>query len=97
MRIRLHPTPSVCRREVQLTPSVVELMGFYLLNINLPVLQAPSGGELFSDAVFQSLAVRASGFGILPVANFSPALLFLYVVSRLSRAEVLLVVGIRAD
>jgi hypothetical protein len=48
--------------------------GFFILQIGLTVIKH-DGWTLFSDAVFQSLSVRASGFNILPIANFAPALL----------------------
>lgn len=53
---------------------MVEIAGFFLLQIGLPVLRN-DGWTLFSDAAFQSLSVRASGFNILAVSSFAPALL----------------------
>jgi hypothetical protein len=53
---------------------IVEVGGFFLLQIGLPVLDGKAW-TLVSDATFQSLSVRASGFNILPIANFAPALL----------------------
>ena len=53
---------------------IVEVAGFFLLQIGLPVLDN-DGWTLVSDAAFQSLSVRASGFNILPVSTFAPALL----------------------
>jgi len=58
-----------------LTTRTVEVAGFFLLQIGLPVIKF-NGWTLFSDAVFQSLSVRASGFNILPIANFAPSLLY---------------------
>ena len=58
-----------------LTTRIVEVAGFFLLQIGLPVIKF-NGWTLFSDAVFQSLSVRASGFNILPIANFAPSLLY---------------------
>jgi hypothetical protein len=57
-----------------LTVRIIEVAGFFLLQIGLPVVKH-DGWTLFSDAVFQSLSVRASGFSILPITNFAPALL----------------------
>ena len=54
---------------------IIEVAGFFLLQIGLPVLDN-NGWTLVSDAAFQSLSVRASGFNILPVSNFAPALLY---------------------
>jgi hypothetical protein len=63
------------QRETVLTTRIVEVTGFFLLQIGLPVIKS-DGWTLFSDAMFQSLSVRASGFNILPVANFAPSLLY---------------------
>jgi hypothetical protein len=51
------------------------MAGFFLLNLGLPVVATLGAWQSFADGVFQSLSVRASGFGILPVAQFAPALL----------------------
>lgn len=58
----------------------IELFGFLVLNIDLPVISDLSGWEMFSDGLLQSLSVRASGFGIVPIANMAPSVLFLYVI-----------------
>jgi hypothetical protein len=59
---------------LKLISRIIEVAGFFILQIGLPVIKH-DGWTLFSDAVFQSLSVRASGFNILPIANFAPALL----------------------
>jgi Trk-type K+ transport system membrane component len=51
------------------------MFGFLVLNIGLNVLESLSGWQKFADALFQSLSVRASGFGIVPIANMAPAVL----------------------
>jgi hypothetical protein len=54
----------------------VEIFSFLVLNIGLPVLSSiPSGWQMFSEALLQSLSVRASGFGIVSVPNLAPAVL----------------------
>lgn len=55
--------------------SAIEMAGFFLLNLGLPVLNDLGSWQKFADGLFQSLSVRASGFGILPVSQFAPALL----------------------
>ncbi|OCF43255.1 potassium ion transporter [Kwoniella heveanensis CBS 569] len=59
---------------------VIELFGFLVLNIGLPVLDSLNGWQRFSDGMLQSLSVRASGFGVLAIANMAPSVLFLYVI-----------------
>ncbi|WVF71000.1 hypothetical protein IAT40_005796 [Kwoniella sp. CBS 6097] len=58
----------------------IELFGFLVLNIGLPVLDSLNGWQRFSDGMLQSLSVRASGFGIVSIANMAPSVLFLYVI-----------------
>ncbi|WVQ96961.1 hypothetical protein IAU59_004070 [Kwoniella sp. CBS 9459] len=59
---------------------VIELFAFLVFNIGLPILDSLSGWQRFSDGMLQSLSVRASGFGIVPLANMAPSVLFLYVI-----------------
>lgn len=59
----------------RLTRSVIELFAFLVLNIGLPLLDGMSEFQRFSDALLQSLSVRASGFGVVPVANMAPSVL----------------------
>jgi hypothetical protein len=74
--LRLHVRSDSClRRGRGNRDSAVELAGFFLLNLGLPVLDSLPAFQKFADGLFQSLSVRASGFGILPVAQFAPALL----------------------
>ncbi|WVW80474.1 hypothetical protein I302_102456 [Kwoniella bestiolae CBS 10118] len=58
----------------------IELLGFLVLNIGLPVMESLSGFEKFSDGLLQSLSVRASGFGIVAICNMAPSVLFLYII-----------------
>jgi Trk-type K+ transport system membrane component len=57
---------------------VIEMIGYLALNIGLPVLEdVGSGWQRFTNGLFQSLAVRASGLSIIAVANLAPATLVL--------------------
>ncbi|KAK7029888.1 potassium transporter [Favolaschia claudopus] len=60
--------------------SILEWVAFEVLNIGLPFFEQMPKGPRVIDGLFQGLAVRASGFAIVPLASASPALLFLYVV-----------------
>ncbi|ODO07626.1 potassium ion transporter [Cryptococcus wingfieldii CBS 7118] len=60
--------------------TIAELLSFLLLNIGLPVLESLGGWERFSVGLYQSLSVRASGFGIVNVASMAPAVLFIYII-----------------
>ena len=46
-----------------------------MLNIGLPVLRNLDGLQVFADALLQSLSVRATGFGVVPIANMAPSVL----------------------
>ncbi|CAD6578645.1 MAG: hypothetical protein TREMPRED_002239 [Tremellales sp. Tagirdzhanova-0007] len=56
----------------------VEMFGFLVLNIGLPVITDLSGWEMFSDGLLQSLSIRAAGFGVVPVANMAPSVLWVF-------------------
>ncbi|WVQ71337.1 hypothetical protein IAR50_000865 [Cryptococcus sp. DSM 104548] len=60
--------------------TIAELLSFLLLNIGLPVLESLGGWERFSVGLYQSLSVRASGFGIVNVSSMAPAVLFIYII-----------------
>ncbi|KDR65851.1 hypothetical protein GALMADRAFT_162346 [Galerina marginata CBS 339.88] len=60
--------------------SGIEWVGFLVLNIGLPAYESIPTGPRVIAGLFQGLAVRASGFAIVPLASLAPALLFLYVV-----------------
>ncbi|GFZ43378.1 hypothetical protein JCM24511_01098 [Saitozyma sp. JCM 24511] len=61
--------------------SAIEMFSFLVLDIGLPVLyDYTNGWELFSDALLQSLSVRASGFGIVSISSLAPSVLFIYVI-----------------
>jgi uncharacterized protein YejL (UPF0352 family) len=51
------------------------MFGFLVLNIGLPVIQNMSSFQRFSDALIQSLSVRASGLTIVAIGNMAPAVL----------------------
>lgn len=54
----------------------IEMFSFLVLDIGLPVLyDYTNGWELFSDALLQSLSVRASGFGIVSISSLAPSVL----------------------
>ena len=54
------------------------MFGFLVLNIGLPVITDLSGWEMFSDGLLQSLSIRAAGFGVVPVANMAPSVLWVF-------------------
>ncbi|TEB33688.1 TrkH-domain-containing protein [Coprinellus micaceus] len=60
--------------------SVIEWGSFLILNIGIPAYESIPAGVRVLAGLFQGLAVRASGFSIVPLASMAPALLFLYVV-----------------
>ncbi|KAH6904402.1 potassium transporter [Coprinopsis sp. MPI-PUGE-AT-0042] len=60
--------------------SIVEWGAFLILNIGLPAYEAIPAGIRVLAGLFQGLAARASGFAIVPLASFAPALQFMYVV-----------------
>ncbi|KAJ8516990.1 hypothetical protein ONZ45_g5757 [Pleurotus djamor] len=60
--------------------SAVEWAAFEVLNLGLPAFEAVGGGPRVIAGLFQGLAARASGFSIVPLANFAPAIQFLYAV-----------------
>ena len=71
---------SRCSVGCKLTYSVIEMIGYVVLNIGLPVLEEVGGGwQKFTNGLFQSLGVRASGLTIRPVANLAPATLYVVV------------------
>jgi len=53
----------------------IELFGFLVLNIGLPVITDLAGWEMFSDGLLQSLSVRAAGFVIVPIGDMAPSVL----------------------
>lgn len=55
------------------TPRSFEWASFKVLNIGLPVIDALTPGTQAAAGLFQSFAVRASGFPIVPVASLSPS------------------------
>ncbi|GAA5896526.1 uncharacterized protein JCM6883_006933 [Sporobolomyces salmoneus] len=53
---------------------------FLILDIGNEAIEAIPLGTRFIDGLFQSFAVRAAGFGIVPLGQLSPAVQFLYTV-----------------
>ncbi|KAF9007033.1 potassium transporter [Cyathus striatus] len=60
--------------------SALEWGAFAFLDVGLQVYESIPLGPRVLSGLFQGLAARASGFSIVPLASFSPALQFLYVV-----------------
>ncbi|KAF5326139.1 hypothetical protein D9611_000830 [Ephemerocybe angulata] len=60
--------------------SIVEWGSFLVLNIGIPAYESIPVGVRVLVGLFQGLAVRASGFAIVPLSSMAPSLLFLYVV-----------------
>ncbi|CAA7262705.1 unnamed protein product [Cyclocybe aegerita] len=60
--------------------SAIEWVAFLVLNIGIPAYESMPTGPRIIAGLFQGLAARASGFAIVPLASFAPALQFLYVV-----------------
>ncbi|EIW72701.1 hypothetical protein TREMEDRAFT_11924, partial [Tremella mesenterica DSM 1558] len=58
------------------TFTAIELFGYLVLNIGLPILKDISPFQRFSDAVIQSLSVRGSGFGVVSVSSMAPSVLY---------------------
>jgi hypothetical protein len=55
--------------------SILGLVGFIVFDHGLPYYQSlGSGWQRFSDGLYQSVAVRASGFGIVSLSSLAPAL-----------------------
>ncbi|KAK4683982.1 Trk/Ktr/HKT type cation transporter, partial [Tremellales sp. Uapishka_1] len=55
-------------------PGLVELIGYLVLNIGLPVIGNLSGWNEFSDALFQSISFKAVGFTVVSISALAPAL-----------------------
>ncbi|KZT38268.1 TrkH-domain-containing protein [Sistotremastrum suecicum HHB10207 ss-3] len=60
--------------------SSIELFAFCVLDTGLAVTQSLPLGQRVVDGLFQSLAVRASGFSIVNLSALAPSVQFLYVV-----------------
>ncbi|KAG8931124.1 low affinity potassium transporter [Tulasnella sp. 417] len=58
----------------------VEWFGFLILDIGIPTIQAIPLNVRVLSGLFQSIAVRASGFAIVPLGAVAPAVKFLYMV-----------------
>ncbi|KAG8907173.1 low affinity potassium transporter [Tulasnella sp. 403] len=58
----------------------VEWGGFLLLDIGLPTIEAIPINQRVLAGLFQSIAVRASGFAIVSLVSLAPAVKFLYLV-----------------
>ncbi|KAJ7583925.1 potassium transporter [Mycena floridula] len=60
--------------------SIIEWIGFEVLNIGLPIYDSLSVVARIVDGLFQGIAARASGFEVIAMAQFAPALQLMYVV-----------------
>ncbi|GAA5892072.1 hypothetical protein JCM6882_005687 [Rhodosporidiobolus microsporus] len=58
----------------------IDWAAFCILDIGNPVIEAIPVGTRIIDGLFQAFAVRAAGFGIVPLASVAPALQLLYVI-----------------
>ncbi|KAG8897090.1 low affinity potassium transporter [Tulasnella sp. 408] len=61
-------------------PLFVEWFGFLILDIGIPTIAAIPLNVRVLSGLFQSIAVRASGFAIVPLGAVAPAVKFLYMV-----------------
>ncbi|TFK74624.1 TrkH-domain-containing protein [Pluteus cervinus] len=53
---------------------------FMILDIGNPIIEAIPLGTRFIDGLLQGVAVRAAGFGIVPLASLAPSVKILYLV-----------------
>ncbi|KAF8637169.1 hypothetical protein AX17_003073 [Amanita inopinata Kibby_2008] len=60
--------------------SLIEWVTFEVFDIGLPAYESIPVGVRIVAGLFQGVAARASGFSIVPVASFAPAIQFLYVI-----------------
>lgn len=58
----------------------LEWFGFLILDIGIPTIAAIPLNIRVLSGLFQSIAVRASGFAIIPLGSVAPAVKFLYMV-----------------
>lgn len=58
----------------------IDWLCFMILDLGNPIIESMPLGLRFFDGIFQSLAVRAAGFGIIPLASLSPSVLVMYVI-----------------
>ncbi|CEJ80602.1 hypothetical protein VHEMI00776 [[Torrubiella] hemipterigena] len=58
----------------------VDWVAFEIFNIGNPVIESIPTGPRVLDGLFQALAVRSGGFYVVPIAQISIAIQFLYVV-----------------
>ncbi|KAF7302799.1 Potassium transporter [Mycena kentingensis (nom. inval.)] len=65
---------------VLITFSAIDWAAFEVLDIGLPFYKEMREGPRVLSGLFQGLAARASGLAIVPLAESSPALQFLYIV-----------------
>lgn len=63
---------------ISLSDRGVEMFGFLVLNIGLPVITDLPGWQMFSDGLLQSLSIRAAGFAVVPVATMAPSVLWVF-------------------
>ncbi len=67
---------------VMLLLTMIDFVSFMVLDIGNPVIESIPVGQRLADALMQSAAVRAAGFGIVPLAALAPAVKVLYVISE---------------
>ncbi|ORX40999.1 cation transport protein-domain-containing protein [Kockovaella imperatae] len=65
---------------VVLSLTLTDWVSFLVLDIGTPAIEAIPVGTRIADAFLQSAAVRAAGFGIVPLSVLAPAVQVLYVI-----------------
>ncbi|GHJ86990.1 hypothetical protein NliqN6_3392 [Naganishia liquefaciens] len=67
---------------VMVTLTMTDWVCFLVLDIGNPVIEAIPVGKRIAAAFLQSAAVRAAGFGIVPLNSLAPAVKVLYVIMQ---------------
>ncbi|WVR05816.1 hypothetical protein IAU60_002841 [Kwoniella sp. DSM 27419] len=65
---------------VMLTLTLIDWVSFLVLDIGTPAIEALPVGTRIAAGFLQSAAVRAAGFGIVPLNSLAPAVKVLYVI-----------------
>jgi hypothetical protein len=65
---------------IVVTLTAIDWVGFLVLDTGTPVIEALPVGTRINAGLFQSLAVRAAGFAIVPMNSLAPAVKVMYVV-----------------
>lgn len=65
---------------VVLTLTLIDWVSFMVLDIGTPDIEALPVGTRIAAGLFQSVAVRAAGFGIVPMNSLAPSVKVLYII-----------------